>query len=130
MNREVKFRGFDKKRNEWVYGYFFTFGDRAFILEPGKEGIPEQYIEIMVESVGQFTGLRDKNSEEVYEGDIWEEPFEGGNERGLIRWNKEGACFEIVECDESALDSMKDLIFLHNGKVIGNIYENPELLIN
>jgi hypothetical protein len=66
-------------------------------------------------AIMQFTGLRDKNGKEIYEGDIIEYPLEDyeRNVRIEVKWCDEAACFGMPT------DKVE---------VIGNIYENPELL--
>lgn len=66
----------------------------------------------------QYTGLKDKNGKEIYEGDIWED------DEGYLGEIKDSNYGWIV----TDLDSLYDC--LAYGKVIGNIYENPELLEN
>ena len=76
-------------------------------------------------TVGQFTGLYDKNGKEIYEGDIVKERESGIV--GYIAFHKQSACFRIVF-------SKSDLALGNRGisvtllEVIGNIYDNPELL--
>lgn len=110
MNREIKFRAWDHKQNrmqsEWI-GY----------LRFGKGRYP----------IMQFTGLSDKYNVDIYEGDI----MAGGNStegryNHVIEWDKTGTrfCARRVHGDVVCPVSMLYI----QGKVIGNIYENPEML--
>lgn len=76
----------------------------------------------------QSTGLFDKNGEEIYEGDI----LTDGSIKYLVRFEKEKACFIMkpILCGKTLLKDYKELDrrYMHYYEIIGNIYENPELL--
>jgi len=155
-----KFRGLsidENSKGEWQYGHLIEDRGRAFIIN-GVVEANEQYIAIgswcpvNPETLGQSTGLFDKNGKEIFEGDIlkfndeWNEycheGYVDGSVEGVnyVEVVKGEACFEFgkTRYPESSLfihmeDEHLSFAELVNDKdfefeIVGNIYENPELL--
>ena len=130
--REYKFRAKIKNPHvdEWVYGYLVS---ECYINEKNKLG----YTPVRKETVGQYTGLHDKNGKEIYEGDIIEfsyDMFIGDFDTFVAKGKivfEEGAFYvEVFENERTTEDEAYLLysINLDTIEVIGNIYENEELL--
>jgi len=126
MNREIKFRAWDKKTKTmgWVVSYA---GDMCTILWEGDRqecGIDTKNIEVM-----QYTGLKDKNSKEIYEGDIvycftkfTENETESNNCQ--VIWSDFHGGWMFEENKDSAFWRQS----IDEVEVIGNIYENNKLI--
>lgn len=131
MNREIKFRGFSEKHNQWVYGYYVFCRGHHYILQAyNSNGCDERWeaadwIEVVPESVGQYTGQRDNNEKEIYEGDIIDKKF-----RWAISF-KDCAFYAKNEYSKAYLLPeiiRKRRIAGRPIEVVGNVYENPELI--
>lgn len=133
MNREIKFRGKRTDNGEWVYGDLLHVKDKTHILFSDKEsrakGCLKNYL-VISDTVGQYTGLKDKNGKEICEGDI---VAENGNIIGSIVFSsrygvsirKNSTKWSLLNF---CLDSDFDCGTLSNIEVIGNIHNNPELM--
>ena len=135
--REILFRGQTRKKGEkvrldgtpidsnWVYGGIFPNnkgGDFAIIYQQYPE--IEKYT-VYADTVGQYTGLTDKNGKKIFEGDIIQSLET--KETAVVQWFPEHSAF-MVWCKSS-----NEVGFLYectksNIEVIGNIHDNSELL--
>lgn len=84
--------------------------------------------EVWRETVGQFTGRTDKNGQKVFEGDILR--LFGGEDRGVVLWSDHDQCFFISPNgkEQFTLGDFGDFGRPEYYEIIGNIYDNPELL--
>ena len=143
MNREILFRGKRLDNNEWLYGSHFTDSGEDYIIPQNLLGIND-YEEYQVDqnTVGQFTGLTDKNGVKIFENDIVRKrdlTF-GLKFDGVVVYNSEIGCFRIhsenngvtmrmgFEASDVYNDGQCTVPVKYDYEVIGNIYDNPELL--
>lgn len=131
--REYKFRGKNKDIG-WVYGQIaYDINGNTYIIQEveldSSYGLEEtilfatMWYRVDKETVGQFTGLHDKDGKEIYEGDIVKSFFVDTDEAGNEIYK-----YYIIEVKyDEVLCSYKIDKFM-NLEVIGNIYENKELL--
>jgi len=132
--RDIKFRGIMIDNGEWVYGFYTEIEHNddkshihAYIMPvPLLENQPKDkpaLVEIDPETVGQYTGLKDKNGVEIYEGDTlrldgyWDE---------VVTFN--GGSFTVYGVNYPPCDFVIDRSHVAIREVIGNIHENADLL--
>ena len=134
--REILFRGKRVDNGDWTYGYLFVCWDRCYILW-GMSGDNPIKEEVYPETVGEYTGLTDKNGKEICEGDIvklydtwgvWRAVVEFGNPNGNYSWGWQLKPIGKVDINTDILCwiEMEDAGAFC--EVIGTIYDNPELL--
>ena len=123
MTSEIKFRGKRLSDDEWVYGGYFNDNGSHFI----PQGIGSAFVEVDPKTVGQYTGFKDKNKKEMYEGDIANlasedtEPFMR-NIPLVVRRYPDGQFLLVDRL------GCRDFLITNIVEVIGNIHDNPELL--
>lgn len=146
MDREIKFRGWNKKNKKWVSGYYLKNRSLHFVVADEfatPEKTWEDY-EVEEDSVGQYVGVKDKNGIEIYEGDMLlseHYPFKDNgkpNYYGVVEWIDCNVGFEITTyvAKESNAHGISDginmgvcsddLATLY--EVVGNVYDNKDLL--
>ena len=133
--REILFRGKRTNDYEWIKGSLCTTIDFYTISYFDFEGY---YIEekVIPETVGQYTGLTDKNGKKIFEGDIISIPFEEDRypyEENVIHYENAEVYFDTERYSWYVRHSDDDLVSLWEYDdrdiiVIGNIHDNPELL--
>ena len=145
MNREIIFRGKRVDNGEWIYGrglqqckdelgneivaiFVDVVKSEKYIKKEGKYTL--YYAPVNPETLGQYTGLKDKDGNKIFEGDIldytlFDDFGEDHQYKGVVKWIND--CFI---CDNS--DGFNGLAWAVNQslelEVIGNVTDNPELM--
>ena len=132
--RNIIFRGksiaHHGKKEEWVYGFYSNYkgvnGRTHYISDDNGRSVAVQ-----PETVGQYTGLTDKNGTKIFEGDILKVFYYGkskifgvvrfGETRFFIDDNFKGGCIK-------AKAPMTEMFSRYEFEVVGNLHDNPELL--
>jgi len=136
--REIKFRAWDMAKKEMMYDYCYLNKGNKFNCYTSTDNIR------IIESVMQYTGIKDKDNKEIYEGDLisyWDgtaiEDKNGLIEfKGILgtKYNLKKNQISYIKFAGSSFKIENGFVLLstylqpENIKIIGNIYENPELL--
>ena len=117
--REILFRGKRTDNREWIYGYYFFEDVSVFLNFTGCHYIhpcgKNQAISVVQQTIGQFTGLTDKNGNKIFEGDIL-----------MVDDN----CYEVKYMLGQFFIGMNMPVSYKrfDCEVVGNIFDNPELI--
>lgn len=123
--REIKFRGFNRKNKQWLYGFYLQNRGAHFVCpDEFATGKSWDDYEIGPATVGQFTGLKDKNGKEIYEGDV----FSLDAFCIKVIYRQDNCSFVLRKDDSSGWELPLDVPLCRDYAVIGNIHDNPELL--
>lgn len=135
MNREILYRGKRTDNGEWVEGYYAKYLNlkheiyTAILKFDNEDGAvySDEITAVIPETVGEYTGLTDKNRKKIFEGDIVKFRINFNNEKLGFRYG-------TVIFDHGSFHIDTDYCFLctfasdDDIEVIGNIHDNPELL--
>ena len=124
QKRTIKFRAICAFSGVWRYGFYYVSkGNHIIRDENDKESI------VLEKTLGQFTGLHDKNGKEIYEGDWCCAKFMTKNDnkviQGLIIMDEFMWC---IDCTGNLGDDIFSINRIHDVEVIGNIFDDPELV--
>ena len=132
--REIVFRAKHYRTKQWVYGIPFRnpvngLDNDAYypqiIPEINKMHSTIDSCSVIEETISQYTGLTDKNGTKIFEGDILQNASNG--KTAVVQWFSEHSAFMLWCKSENQVYWLYDNDY-HNIEVIGNIYDNPELL--
>lgn len=140
--REIKFRGKSLKTDRWVYGYYVHLEDTFRKRETHRlytgmadsmhdgEGYDfgEDYEDVSPSTIGQYTGLKDANGKEIYEGDIVRYRLTDERYKKNPRFTNLIIHYDGSQARFEAGNIYWDTLRSNKVAVIGNIHDNPELI--
>ena len=139
--REIKFRAKRTDNGAWVYGdlqHVQRINTKEQAEQSGRHSEPAVRIanyDVDEETIGQYTGLYDENESEIYEGDIVDFTFHYTGHcgdyavkcdtigKGVVQWDQGGFVLKVIDNDFEDTGQ-----YVSNVSIIGNIYDNKELL--
>ena len=129
--REILFKAKRIDNGEWTYGYLYGIWERKYILWGMINDIPNM-TEVDTSTICQCTGLKDKNGNLIWENDILRRillPTKRIEKNFRIAYVPYKCCLSAIDLDGSNITFLSDYINnQYEVEVIGNIFDNPELL--
>ena len=136
--REILFKGKRKDNGEWVEGSLITSINRAWISSEKTDSqrlrsisntnAIWRSIEIIPDTICQFTGLCDKNGKRIWENNVVWLVYNGEEHIYQIVWDNSELDFKATNGEENYGSNFEYLLCCDEIEVIGNIFDNPELL--
>lgn len=133
--REILFRGKSVSNNEWVEGFYEysymydSLRECHRIIWADKPTRTSYLSEVVPETVGQYTGLTDKNGKKIFEGDIVDCWSEGVNAQGAVQQRRDGLWIIYPAWQKHIMWGLCPDEYSHTTvEVIGNVHDNPELI--
>jgi len=130
--REIEFRGKRKSpddQNEWVYGTLaIGKSGRRYIARQESEKESFEFIEVIPETIGQYTSYKDKTGKKIFEADLM---TRDDGKKGIVHWGFWELMLTGFYCwsiGPRAIGVYKDELIAREYEVIGNIHDNPELM--
>lgn len=121
--REILFRGKNAAHNHWEYGFVFyeqKDDEVGSIIDNN-----ECSYDVLLNTLGQYTGVKDKNGTKIFEGDIVEY---NGTKHRVVFENRFGAAYFGIVMNVMETWGFSNSVPANMMEVIGNIHDNPELL--
>ena len=146
--REILFKAKRKDNGEWVEGYYYKMSETTYCFKEDYErkpvpehhyilqermtdwGLPNQMVQIEVDpkTICQFTGLTDKNGKRIWESDVVWLVYNGEEHIYQIVWDNSELDFKATNGEENYGSNFEYLLCCDEIEVIGNIFDNKELL--
>jgi uncharacterized phage protein (TIGR01671 family) len=126
MERKILIRGMMTEINTWITGcYFYSEKENKHYITGESKEYGFQKCEVISETVGQFTGLTDKNGKKIFEGDILKIE---SDKLMVVGWSKKFASFILDHDGWFFSHWFGESCDPESCEIIGNIHDNPELL--